>query len=59
MSKRNDLTDEEYIAALEASNAKLSRLLAISEAQKDHLKARVSELQEKFAEFLKNSENSS
>jgi hypothetical protein len=52
---KETLTDKEYIAALEASNAKLSKLLAISEAQKDHCKARVRELQTKVAELIKNS----
>jgi len=52
--KRENLTTEEYITALEKSNAKLSKELAVSEFQKDHLKKRNKELQEKIAELIKN-----
>jgi len=45
-----NLSDAEYIKALEKQNAKLSSLLAISEGQKDHLKKQLAELRDKFRE---------
>jgi len=55
MITRKNLTDDEYISAIEESNAKLSKQLAISEFQKDHLKKRNSELQQKVTELIRNS----
>jgi hypothetical protein len=54
-SLRRDLPDREYIEVLETKNARLDKLLTISEAQKDHLRGRNKELQEKIAEIIKNS----
>jgi len=53
MTKR-DLTDKEYILHLEAKIARLGRLLDISETQKEHLKKKNHNLQEKIAEIIKN-----
>ncbi len=46
------LTKDEYIAAIEKKNAQLSRLLAISEFQKDKLKREMKELQDEYKKLI-------
>ncbi len=46
--------DQDELEALRAANAKLSRLLAISEYQKENLKKKIVELQEKITELIRN-----
>jgi hypothetical protein len=55
----DDLTAAERIEALERANARLSKLLAISEFQKERLKKQCTILKEKCQELLINSQNSS
>jgi hypothetical protein len=52
---KKDLSDSEYIDVLEKKNTKLSRLVDISEAQKQRLKRQNEELKQKIAEILRNS----
>lgn len=42
-AKKDKYTKDEYIKVLEQKNAKLTKLLDISEAQKEHLKQQIQE----------------
>lgn len=48
----DDLTKDQQIDALSKANAKLSRMLAISEYQKENLKKRITDLETRERERL-------
>lgn len=52
MTNPDEPTKDEVIEALSKDNARLSKLLAISEFQKDHLKDQCGELRKVAADLL-------
>jgi chaperonin cofactor prefoldin len=52
MSDPDELTKDDIIEALSKDNARLSKLLAIAEYQKDHIKTQCSELRKALTEEM-------
>lgn len=52
MPEQDEPTKDDIIEALSKDNARLSKLLALSEYQKDHLKTQCSELRKTLTEEM-------